>query len=94
MLYRSLTVFAVATALFATPLVAGSPDEPGVFGRDVANNVQNYWTDTFPDDPGASAWGTKGASVRKGENGQINQDYKKANGGAPNPANDNGSGND
>lgn len=83
-----------ALALSTTLASAGQPDQPGAFGRDRAAGVHSFQGGGSLDTgaAGASEWG-KIAAERAGSNGTINQDYKDANGGSPNPANDNGSGN-
>jgi hypothetical protein len=75
---------AVLLLTVPTILLAGGPDNPGVFGTDRA---------AWLDENSGKEWGAI-APTRAGDNGTINQDYKAEFGGDPNPESDNGSGND
>lgn len=88
---KNMMILGSAALLLSAGLaMAGQPDNPGVFGKDRAAYIQGVLGTGAP---GASEVG-KILSERAGQNGAINQAYKDANGGSPNPANDNGSGND
>lgn len=83
-----------AIVLSSIAAFAGQPDNPGVFGKDRAAYIHQTMNGGAYDTgaPGASEVG-KIVSGRAGNNGAINQAYKDAHGGSPNPANDNGAGN-
>lgn len=90
---RCSTWIAFGAAIFAltNTAVAGQPDNPGKHGNDRAgfvDDLRNLGTE-----PGGSLWG-KIASDRGSLNGTLNQLYKDFVNGEPNPANDNGGGND
>ena len=76
-----------AVLLLSVPTLtlAGSPDEPGVFGRDRSDIITGGYT--------GKVWGAE-AAARAGTNGEQNQAYKTVHKGDPNPENDNGGGND
>ena len=83
-----------AVVLSSIAAFSGQPDSPGVFGKDRAAYIHQTMNGGAYDTgaPGASEVG-KIVSGRAGNNGAINQAYKDAHGGSPNPANDNGAGN-
>jgi len=81
---KILTCTAVILLSVPTLTLAGSPDEPGAFGRDRAAGVQAL---------GGKVWGEM-AAERAGTNGEQNQEYKTGAGGDPNPESDEGGGND
>ena len=88
---KIVAAFAVAGLLAATATVAWAdqPENPGQFGRDRADGVQNFQDGGSWDTgaPGASDWGHI-AGERGSTNGSINRDYKDSHGGTP----DHGSG--
>jgi len=88
-MYKIILAAGAAFTLVTTFAVAGQPDNPGVFGQDRAAYIHGVQGTGAP---GASEVG-KILSGRAGDNGAINQAYKDQNGGSPNPANDNGGGN-
>ena len=81
---KILTCTAVLLLSVPTLTLAGGPDNPGVFGTDRA-----AWLDANS----GKEWGAI-APTRAGDNGTQNRNYKTAEGGDPNPENDNGGGND
>ena len=88
---KRLKFFAAVSliAVFSSPALAGSPDNPGAAGQLLGAAAQTY----------GAAFGSSVASVSQlpgvEKLGQAIQSYTSpANGGTPNPANDNGGGND
>jgi hypothetical protein len=70
---------ALAVVALAAPAAAGQPENPGVFGTIRADNIQSG---NIPAGPGGSGMGVL-ASERAGTNGDLNQEWKIAHGGAP-----------
>jgi hypothetical protein len=80
-----LSLIIASIALFATPVLAVQPANPGGFGKDRAAVIHGMQDGSSPYStgaPGASEWGAI-AAQRAGDNGQINNDYKVLNGDLP-----------
>lgn len=85
-----LIVLLASLALFASPAIAGAPDNPGAGGQAVKAAVEATKA-------GGATWGSvvsEFVHTTDGNLGGAIQDAKDALGGSPNPANDNGGGND
>lgn len=82
---RTIAAIGILVALFGTPAVAGSPDDPGAGGRFLSGLAE-----------GGADFGQGTADIAQGGNapGQGLETQKDALGGSPNPSNDNGGGND
>jgi hypothetical protein len=74
-------------ALASGPALAGKPDDPGAGGQSVKAAVE------FVKDSGAT-WGSVVSEFVHTSDGNLGQAVKSVPGGRPNPANDNGGGND
>ena len=72
----ALTVTIAAACLTATGAVAAQPDNPGCFGKDRATYANEFGS--LGHDVGGVGYY---ASLRAGDNGDINQAYKESCGG-------------
>ena len=74
----AITIVVAAACVTATGAVAAQPDTPGCFGTDRAAYAGENGA-AGNENPGVGYY----ASLRAGDNGQINQDYKDGCGGTP-----------
>ena len=91
---KSSALIAIVALFLPLAAQAGAPDNPGEKGK-MVNRDKDYWQDRRGN---ANAWGDIVSDVAISQDGGNNETnlggFLSSGAGGPNPANDNGSGND